>query len=269
MAAQQPPREPSMEEILASIRRIIAEDGPNPEVGRPAAAASSRAPAAPAPGGAPLEAAAPEVLDLTEMLEEAPDEPLELTELDEVAAASPPAAELLAPVSPPASAPAESPPAPEREPLSAEPPPAEAPAAPPPAVAAPEVVSRRAAPPPPLTPPPEPAPLSAPPVTQGPAPSPAVAAPPVVTPPPPPRPPAELVPPRTQEKTTAALGELARAVRQDKQRGQPSTRSPLEALVLEALRPSLKAWLEQNLTPLVERVVREEVRRLARRVEDQ
>ena len=58
-------------------------------------------------------------------------------------------------------------------------------------------------------------------------------------------------------------------MRQDKQKAQPPARSPLEALVLEALRPSLKAWMEQNLAPLIERVVREEVRRLTKRVEDQ
>jgi cell pole-organizing protein PopZ len=88
-------------------------------------------------------------------------------------------------------------------------------------------------------------------------------------PPPAARPAADLVAPRAQEQTSAALGELVRTVRQEKQRSQMPQRSPLEALVLEALRPSLKAWLEQNLAPLVERVVREEVRRLTRRVEDQ
>jgi hypothetical protein len=44
--------------------------------------------------------------------------------------------------------------------------------------------------------------------------------------------------------------------------------SPLEALVLEALRPSLQSWLDQNLPALVERVLRDEIRRLARRIED-
>ena len=86
---------------------------------------------------------------------------------------------------------------------------------------------------------------------------------------PPQRPATELVTPRGQDQATAALADLARVVRQDKQKAQPPARSPLEALVLEALRPSLKAWMEQNLAPLVERVVREEVRRLTKRIEDQ
>lgn len=37
----------------------------------------------------------------------------------------------------------------------------------------------------------------------------------------------------------------------------------LDALVRQALTPLLKAWLDENLPPLVERIVREEVRRLA------
>jgi len=251
MPAQQPPREPSMEEILASIRRIIAEDGPSPEVGRPAGGAPR------APAGAVMEQGAPEVLDLTELVEETPrpaDDPLVLTDFDEPA--PPPPAPAPAPVAIPA------------------------PVATPTPVATPEVVVRRAAPPPPVTPPPEPKtvqPQASPPA---PAPTPvavpANAAPPAAAPPgnptpagPPQRPATELVTPRAQDQATAALADLARVVRQDKQKAQPPARSPLEALVLEALRPSLKAWMEQNLAPLVERVVREEVRRLTKRIEDQ
>lgn len=240
MPAQQPPREPSMEEILASIRRIIAEDGPNPEVGRPAATPAT------APAPAPATEGSTEVLDLTEMVEETAasvDEPLELTELEE---ADPAPAEALSddplPVAPPSAAAAPEPEQPAPQP-----------------VATPEVV-RRAAPPPPPAPPPSPTPK------ESPA---AMVVPPAAEPPPAARPAADLVAPRAQDQTSVALGELVRTVRQEKQRAQPSQRSPLEALVLEALRPSLKAWMEQNLAPLVERVVREEVRRLTRRVEDQ
>jgi cell pole-organizing protein PopZ len=39
----------------------------------------------------------------------------------------------------------------------------------------------------------------------------------------------------------------------------------LEDLVRETLRPLLKAWLDQNLPPLVERMVRAEIERLSRR----
>lgn len=78
--------------------------------------------------------------------------------------------------------------------------------------------------------------------------------------------PAELLSARTQAQAGAALGDLVRTVRREDP--APLGRSPLEALVLEALKPALKTWLDQNLAPLVERVVRDEVRRLTRRVED-
>lgn len=39
----------------------------------------------------------------------------------------------------------------------------------------------------------------------------------------------------------------------------------IEDLVLEALRPMMKEWLDQNLTPMVERLVEKEVRRLSAR----
>jgi cell pole-organizing protein PopZ len=62
--------EPSMEEILASIRRIISDDG-DPNAAKPAAAA----PATAAPAPAPAPAAAPpssDVLELTEIVEDTP-----------------------------------------------------------------------------------------------------------------------------------------------------------------------------------------------------
>jgi uncharacterized protein len=67
--AKTPQQEPSMEEILASIRRIISEDG---EAGKepPAAPAAAAAPAAPAPAPAPEKPAEKpqDVLELTEMV---------------------------------------------------------------------------------------------------------------------------------------------------------------------------------------------------------
>lgn len=42
----------------------------------------------------------------------------------------------------------------------------------------------------------------------------------------------------------------------------------LDALVRQALTPLLKAWLDENLPALVERIVREEVRRLAQQARD-
>ena len=39
----------------------------------------------------------------------------------------------------------------------------------------------------------------------------------------------------------------------------------LEQIVEDLLRPLLKAWLDEQLPPLVERLVREEIERVARR----
>lgn len=44
--------------------------------------------------------------------------------------------------------------------------------------------------------------------------------------------------------------------------GQSAPPTVLEALVLEQLEPLLHDWLERNLAPLVERLVREEIRRI-------
>lgn len=41
----------------------------------------------------------------------------------------------------------------------------------------------------------------------------------------------------------------------------------VEALVVQLLKPALREWLDQNLPPLVERIVEQEVRKLARRAE--
>ncbi len=61
--------EPSMEEILASIRRIIAEDGEQPAAAPPPAATAVAA-AQPAPA-----VKSEEILELTEVVEEHPTEP--------------------------------------------------------------------------------------------------------------------------------------------------------------------------------------------------
>ena len=81
--------EPSMEEILASIRRIIAEDGDQPAAAAPQPAAPAPAPAPPAP-----EAKSDEILELTEVVEEHPAEP--------APAPDPPAPVAVAPVPAPA-----------------------------------------------------------------------------------------------------------------------------------------------------------------------
>ncbi|MEM5517676.1 DUF2497 domain-containing protein [Henriciella sp. AS95] len=57
----------------------------------------------------------------------------------------------------------------------------------------------------------------------------------------------------------SALGKLM--VKQSTESGDPNT---LEGLMMEMLRPMLKEWLDANLPAIVERKVEEEVRRIAR-----
>ena len=91
---------------------------------------------------------------------------------------------------------------------------------------------------------------------------------------PPPAPPAEaapalaaesLVAPAVVAATTAAVGQLLRAVAQERgapvHRGGPS----IEDVVREELRPLLKEWLDQHLPPIVERLVRAEIERVVGR----
>lgn len=62
--------EPSMEEILASIRRIISEDAEPGKAGAAPAEAPAPVAKAVAPAPAPAEPAKPDVLELTEMVED-------------------------------------------------------------------------------------------------------------------------------------------------------------------------------------------------------
>ena len=104
---------------------------------------------------------------------------------------------------------------------------------------------------------------------------------PVVAPPPPPPPPMQPAPvaaeppplaadalmaPAAAAAAPAALSQLMRAVSQD--RGAPVHRSggpSIEDVVREELRPLLKQWLDQNLPPMVERLVRAEIERVVGR----
>ncbi|UFN51419.1 DUF2497 domain-containing protein [Roseomonas sp. OT10] len=65
--------------------------------------------------------------------------------------------------------------------------------------------------------------------------------------------------------TAAALGHLARTVAAERNspvhRGGPS----IEDVVREELRPLLRDWLDRNLPPLVERLVRAEIERVVGR----
>jgi uncharacterized protein len=182
--------EPSMEEILASIRRIIAEDGD----------------AAPAPAAAEKPAAREEeVLELTEVVEED----------GTVVSLTPGAAKKPAPEPPPkrAAEPPESPPA--RVELE-----------------------------------PEPEPVR----------------------PPPPVPPSErLVSGVTAAASVAAMSQLAALGNRGDQLGSVSlgdANRTLLDVVRELLRPMLKDWLDASLPQIVERLVQEEIKRVAREAQN-
>lgn len=138
-------------------------------------------------------------------------------------------------------------------------------------VAEPHALPAHAAPPPPATPddaaeetldvepaePPPPLPLLA---------SPPPANPPSANPPPGPD---RLVAPEAEAATALAVGSLLRTLESGRQapsalpvyRGGPT----LEDMVREELRAMLKEWLDANLPPLVERLVRAEIERLVGR----
>jgi cell pole-organizing protein PopZ len=231
-------QEPSMEEILASIRRIIADEGgaaPSPSAG-----AAKTAQAAPAPAPRPV---------------------------------SPPAAVAPAPTTPAAMAPAAKPATPAARAPAANPPAAASESAPPPraapapdesdvleldqpvavtpagftAVRGPDVMFRESE----REAQRRPAAASASPAPPG-APAPAPA---------PPRVPVmmddDLLSPNAAAAASAAFGTLAHTILAENAR-------TLEDLVREMMRPMLKEWLDENLPGLVERIVRAEIERVAR-----
>jgi cell pole-organizing protein PopZ len=73
------------------------------------------------------------------------------------------------------------------------------------------------------------------------------------------------VAPAVAAATTAAIGDLLRAVAQERSaliaKGGPT----IEDVVREAVRPLLKEWLDQHLGALVERLVRAEIERVVGR----
>jgi hypothetical protein len=174
MADNKTTQEPSMEEILSSIRRIIAEDEPGGQ------GASARA-----DDGADADHDEDDdVLELTEIVDEpAPRQP--------VAAVAPPA-----------------PPAP-----------------PPPSPSAQETPAMAA--------------TSA----------------------------ESLISPVAATASTNAFARLAKAATPDDNRPMAVAGISVEQLVVDLLTPMLRDWLDQNLPGIVERVVEQEVKKLARRAE--
>lgn len=67
--------------------------------------------------------------------------------------------------------------------------------------------------------------------------------------------------------STSALAKLTRAVASDDRPAVIGGGKTVEQLVVELMRPMLKDWLDQNLPGIVERVVEQEVKKLARRAE--
>lgn len=69
----------------------------------------------------------------------------------------------------------------------------------------------------------------------------------------------------TEVAAAASVSNLMRSLNMERQmqvyRGGPT----LEDMVLEAMRPMLKSWLDQNLPPMVERLVRIEIERVTTR----
>lgn len=184
-----------MDDILASIRKILNEEEP-----------------APPPAAPPAEA-----IQLTPEMMIAPPE------------------KLAGPPEPPAP-PAPEPPAPRAE----EPPPP--PLVPPPLVAAPAVA---------------PTPTRVPtnimqPLHPSPAPEPSATAP-------------NLLDPLAAAAAAAALGQLSRAVSQERSASVSRGGPTIEDVVREELRPLLKAWLDAHLPATVERLVRAEIERVMAR----
>lgn len=71
----------------------------------------------------------------------------------------------------------------------------------------------------------------------------------------------------TQQTTASALSEIARAAVAQRALALGNGKT-IEDLVREALVPELKMWLDARLGPMVERIVREEIRKMVRRAED-
>lgn len=225
MSNQTEGQEPTMEEILASIRKIISEDGgPEESPAQEEAPVVEEPPVAEAPvveAPAPVvEEAEEEILELTPA--DAADDVMELTEAEAMPEPEPTPAPEPEPVPEPAPKPA-----PEREVVEddiafAEP-------APEPEVK--KIVE--AAPEPDVEEKSEPEPEF-----EG----------------------DRLLSSDTEQATSAAFGALASSMLTSS-----GSNRTLEDLVAQMLKPMLKAWLDENLPGVVQELVKEEIERVARR----
>jgi len=76
----------------------------------------------------------------------------------------------------------------------------------------------------------------------------------------------ELVSEEALAASTAALAQLAQSVTRTREPA-PGASKTVEEIVREAIEPMLKQWLDQHLPRIVERMVREAIDRVVRRVE--
>ncbi len=255
--------EPSMDDILASIRRIIDEDGSKTR--KPATASGGKS--------------ASDILELTEMV----NEDGSVTSLEKQSAATASAQpKFVDEDEPPIYAERDERPtafgAPEaaRPTLAGDP---KAPNAPQPAVERPTQPApppQAAAPRPPVAPPPAP-PQAQPMPNQPPriTPTPPMGGPISLTPVATPQAPAGLVSSQAANAATAAFDRLAQAALQQQQPPAPpaAPRAPsptvggraLEDMVSEMLRPMLQNWLDTNLPSIVERLVQQEIQKMSKR----
>jgi hypothetical protein len=84
-------------------------------------------------------------------------------------------------------------------------------------------------------------------------------------PPEPATPPVNLLDPLAAAAAAAALGQLSRAVSQERSASVSKGGPTIEDVVREELRPLLKAWLDAHLPATVERLVRAEIERVMAR----
>jgi cell pole-organizing protein PopZ len=272
-------QEPSMEEILASIRRIIADDDTKPqakapEPPKPAAFAAPRVAAAPAPPTPPLRSAATQVSN--QAANPAPNNKQD--EIDAMLADLEPAKaqpQFQQPQTQLQPQPQQAQPRPQSQPTpqsQAQPQLQPRPPAPKPAPAASDVLDlteAMAAMPPSAPPVPPPSfrtidgasdvvfterGVDTPDLPRQPAPPPQ---PPAVDRAPAPAVDLGLMSPPTRTAVESAFNSLANTVLGGNAR-------TLEDLVKEMLRPMLKAWIDDNLPGMVDRIIRAEIERVAR-----
>ena len=76
-----------------------------------------------------------------------------------------------------------------------------------------------------------------------------------------------LMSPTAASASTNAFARLTKAVVTDEKRTETVAGVTVEQLLVDLLTPMLRDWLDKNLPEVVERVVEQEVKKLARRAE--